>query len=161
MAFKIFEATRPQMHNFNLSELIQKAQQEYIRLYPSVGSYELQKIQKYDIFGRPILEIGSLDQLSVAQQKQQYEQDKASWVFKTVWEEIGFDNFQELVTIMGNPDHLKPCDGSWHQCSLFCEDFGHCPYEIKKVPEKPKAEEVAVPRSTESKKRSKKKRRKK
>ena len=63
---------------------------------------------------------------------------------------------------MGNPDHLKPCDGSWHQCSLFCEDFGHCPYEIKKVPEKPKAEEkTAVPRSTESKKRNKKKRKKK
>ena len=131
VALRIFEATRPQV--IDLISLIAQQRQIYSTEHPDYTTYDFKAVTKYDIFGRPIQEVGSLDQLTTAQHQQLYIQERDTWVFKQLLNELGIDYFNEIVAVLGNPGRLNPCDGEWHQCTYFCEKYNDCPYEIKKA----------------------------
>ena len=128
----------------NLLDLIQQARQEYEVLNPDPATYNFQIVKKYDVFGQPIEEVGSLDQLAAAQHKENYQEEKEKWVFQKVLEQIDESNFADLVAIMGNPGRLNPCDGPAGQCTFFCENFTNCPYQEKKPKKESKSENTEI-----------------
>lgn len=138
----------------SLIDLIQQARLEYEKLRPDPANYNFQIVKKVDVFGNPIKELGSLEQLTAAQHKEDYQKEREKWVFQEVWKQIGDDNFQELVAVLGNPGRFNPCDGVTGQCSIFCEKFNDCPYQVKK-PEKEGGRNENSKVSTRTRKRSK------
>lgn len=138
------------LKDINLVSLITKYREEYDKAHPQKIILNLQPTAKFDIFGQPIQELGSLDQLEEAVDREKSQKDRDTWVFRKILDETEGMYFQELTAIMGNNYGLKPCDGFlWPQCTFFCDDYGHCNYEEKAQKE---AEEKKKPKVEDTKK---------
>ncbi len=158
------------LENINLTTLITRYRQEYDSKHPTQSFFNLQPITKVDIFGQPIQELGSLDQLEEAVDREKNQKDRDAWVFRKILDDTEGQYFQELVAMMGDNYGLKPCDGFlWPQCTYFCDDYPNCDYVKKAQKEteekkKPKVEDTrksAGGGSTGSEKAKKKRKKKK
>jgi len=146
----------------NLINLVTQYREQYNTEHPQLSSFGLQPTVKLDIFGNPIQEMGSLDQLEVVADTEKFQKDRDIWVFRKILDDTEGQCFQELVAMMGNPDNLHPCDGFlWPQCTFFCSDYPECQYYIESQKPKVEVEIKAAVAGQSDQKKAKKKRRKK
>lgn len=109
---------------FILTELIEKYRKEYEILFPYNSAFDLVPVNPFGLTGND--DLMALERQSY---KKEWEDKKQKYIFQKVLDETNGEKFKELVAIMGNPGKLKPCDGSWKQCTYFCEDYPDCEYK--------------------------------